>query len=68
VLTASQSARTLTRQLLAFSRRGAMPTAILDLNVVVSNMNKVLRRVIGDDVDVTLRAGGQLRAIEADPG
>ena len=68
VLTASHSARTLTRQLLAFSRRGQMHTAVLDLNVVVSNLEKVLGRVIGDDVSVTVEAGAGLRSIEADPG
>ncbi len=68
VLQAGQSARTLTRQLLAFSRRGEMKPAILDLNAVVANVDKVLRRVIGDDVRVTIRAGARLGQVKADAG
>jgi two-component system, cell cycle sensor histidine kinase and response regulator CckA len=68
VLAAGESARALTRQLLAFSRRGEMTPVVLDANAVVAGVEKVLRRVIGDDVRVVIVAGADLGRIKADPG
>jgi len=51
IVLASQRAASLTRQLLAFSRKQVMQSRRLDLNEVVSNLAKMLRRVIGEDVD-----------------
>jgi len=68
IMEAAYRAATLTRQLLTFSRRHVFQPKVLDLNKVVSRMDKMLRRVIGEDVrlDVTLKPG--LGRIKADPG
>src|SRR5574341_262366 len=48
IRSAADRAASLTRQLLAFSRRQVMELTILDLNIVVANIDKLLRRLIGD--------------------
>jgi PAS domain S-box-containing protein len=65
---AGERAASLTRQLLAFSRRQAVTPRILDLNLIVSDMDRMLRRVLGEDavLNTTLETG--LEAILADPG
>ncbi|MGE5325419.1 MAG: PAS domain S-box protein [Deltaproteobacteria bacterium] len=61
-------AATLTRQLLAFSRSQVLAPQVLDLNSVVTNVHKMLRRLIGEDIDlVTILAEG-LGSVRADPG
>jgi two-component system cell cycle sensor histidine kinase/response regulator CckA len=65
---ASDRAASLTRQLLAFSRRQVLQPASLDLNERISQISKMLRRLIGDDVQLIVRPGDSLAAIEADPG
>jgi two-component system, cell cycle sensor histidine kinase and response regulator CckA len=64
---AGNLAAALTRQLLAFSRRQVLQPVVLDLNVTVSNMDQMLRRLIGDDIEVVsvLRPG--LGGVKADP-
>jgi two-component system, cell cycle sensor histidine kinase and response regulator CckA len=65
---AGERAAALTRQLLAFSRQQVLEPRILDLNEVLGNVDKMLRRLIGEDVElVTLPAKG-LRSVKADPG
>ena len=48
---AGNRAATLTRQLLAFSRKSVLQPKVLDVNDLVWNMGKLLQRLIGDDID-----------------
>jgi two-component system cell cycle sensor histidine kinase/response regulator CckA len=68
VLTAGQSGGSLTRQLLAFSRKQLLQPQILDLNVVMRRLNGLLRRTIGEDVQVVMRLGDDVGDVRADPG
>jgi PAS domain S-box-containing protein len=65
---AADRAAGLTRQLLAFSRNQMLQPKVLDLNTVVANMARMLRRVIGEDVDLVIVARPGLARINADPG
>ena len=65
---ASQRAAALTRQLLAFSRRQVLDPKVLDLNAVVGNMERMLRRVIGEDILLTCAPALDLGCVKADPG
>jgi PAS domain S-box-containing protein len=65
---AGERAAALTRQLLAFSRRQVLQPKLLDLNAVVSEMEKLLRRLIGEDVALTTRLDPALGSVKADPG
>src|SRR6184192_4161309 len=58
----------LTRQLLAFSRRQVLAPKLLDMNAVVANMDKMLRRLIGEDVALLLELAADLGPVSADPG
>ena len=64
---AAERAASLTKQLLAFSRRQILQPAILDLNEVVRNMEKLLRHVIGEDIDFATRLDPALAPVRADP-
>ena len=64
---ASDRAASLTRQLLAFSRKQVLQPRPIDLNEVVEAMEKMLRRLIGEDVHVVTRLDPDLRLVEADP-
>lgn len=65
---ASESAGSLTRQLLAFSRKQVLQPKILDLNKVIANLEKMLRRLIGEDVFLEVTLAPDLRPVQADPG
>jgi signal transduction histidine kinase/DNA-binding response OmpR family regulator len=58
----------LTRQLLAFSRLQVLQPRVLDLNVVVREVEGLLRRVIGEDIDLVAELAPVLGAVCADPG
>jgi hypothetical protein len=68
VVKASERATDLTRQLLAFSRRQVVRPAILSLNVLVHDMDRMLRRVIGEDVELIASFAPDLKTVRADPG
>lgn len=68
ILKASQRAASLTRQLLAFSRKQLMSPRILNLNTVVAETDRMLRRVIGEDIRLELRMDPSLGTVRADPG
>jgi two-component system, cell cycle sensor histidine kinase and response regulator CckA len=64
---ATERAAALTRQLLAFSRRQILDMKLIDLNLIIQDIDKMLRRVIGEDIElVTLLAGG-LWKVKSDP-
>jgi two-component system cell cycle sensor histidine kinase/response regulator CckA len=65
---AGQHAASLTTQLLAFSRRQIFQPKVIDLNAVVSDTCKILRRIIGEAIDLSVRAQPDLWFVEADPG
>ncbi len=66
ILRAGQRATTLTRQLLAFSRKTPMDIKVLDLNEVIGDLDKMLTRLIGEDVDIRLVLAKELGRIKAD--
>ncbi len=65
---ASQRASSLTRQLLAFSRKQMLAPKILDLNEVVTENLKMLTRVIGEDIDLVMVPAAVLGSVRADAG
>ncbi|MBT3604864.1 MAG: PAS domain S-box protein [Candidatus Latescibacteria bacterium] len=67
VLRAGQRAATLTDQLLAFSRRQTLRPMVLDLNLLVPDMLKMLRRLIGEDIDLVAILGAGNGFVKADP-
>lgn len=64
----SDRAAALTRQLLTFSRKQVTRPEILNLNNVISNIDKMLRQIIGDDIELVTLLETQLGQINADPG
>lgn len=68
VLDAAQRANRLTRQLLAFSRRQIVEPVVLDLNSVVADLEKMLRRVIGEDIEMLTVLHENLGRVKADRG
>ena len=64
---AAQRAATLTRQLLAFSRKQVLQTRVLDLNTAVRTLDRLLQRLIGEDVKLELALAEPLGAVRADP-
>lgn len=65
---AGERAAALTHQLLAFSRKQVLTPKVLDLNRVIANMQKLLRRLIGEDIDLTVHPGPDLGSVKVDPG
>src|SRR5213593_87653 len=65
---AGEKASRLTRQLLAFSRQQVLQPKVLDLNAVVANIDTMLQRVIGEDIDLLTILSPGLASVKADPG
>ena len=65
---AADSAASLTRQLLAFSRKQLIEPRMLDLNELISSMHKMLARLIGEDIRLHTLPGTELGVVKVDPG
>ena len=63
-----ERAASLTRQLLAFGRKQLLQPRILDLNIIITDMNKMLRRLIGEHIELVTNTMPGLGAVKADPG
>ena len=64
---AAKQASALTSQLLAFSRKQVLQPVVLDLNAVISNVEKMLRRLIGEDIELITRLSPGLHQVKVDP-
>ncbi len=65
---AGERAATLTRQLLAFSRKQVLLPQVVNLNTLLSELHKLLKRLIGEDVDLSLVLDPELGLARVDPG
>jgi PAS domain S-box-containing protein len=65
---AAERATALTRQLLAFSRKQILQTALVDLNGVVAGLDKMLRRLLGEDVELAVELEPALPLVRVDAG
>ncbi len=68
VVKASERATDLTRQLLAFSRRQGVRATLVNLNVLVHEMDRMLRRILGEDIELIVKLAPELKTVRADPG
>ena len=67
IMYASERAAGLTRQLLAFSKGQNAQPVLLDLNALLGNMEPMLRRLVGEDIDLIVLPGVDIGRIKADP-
>ncbi len=65
---AGKRAAELTAQLLAFSRKQVLQPKIIDLNQIVANIERMLHRVIGEDIQLSTKLSPDLGQVKADPG
>jgi CheY-like chemotaxis protein len=68
IKTAGERAAVLTRQLLAYSRKQVLAPKVLRINEIVSEMHNMLKRIIGEDLEMVLDLDPDLGAAKADPG
>jgi two-component system, cell cycle sensor histidine kinase and response regulator CckA len=68
IRSAADRAAGITRQLLAFSRKQVLSPRVIDLNDIMMNLDTMLRRLIGEDVEVLTVPGRGLGTVKADPG
>ena len=67
ILSAARRSTDITRQLLAFARRQTIAPKVLDLNDTVTSMLKMLRRLIGEDIDLAWQPGAGVWPVKMDP-
>jgi two-component system cell cycle sensor histidine kinase/response regulator CckA len=65
---ATQRATDLTRQLLAFSRRQILDLKVLNMNTLIENLNKMLHRILGEDIELVTLLAEDLGRLKIDPG
>jgi len=63
-----ERAEDLTRQLLAFSRKQIIEPHVININKVIFNLEKMMRRLIGEDINLKTALSGEIDHIKADPG
>jgi len=68
ILSAGKRAKNLTSQLLAFSRKQIYAPRIIEINRVITSLDKMLRRIIGEDINIEKNLRSDIPLIEADPG
>ncbi len=68
IVQAGDRAAVLTRQLLAFSRKQVLVPEVLDLGAVVVNLNQMLRRLIGEDIELVTEVDSEASRVKADRG
>jgi PAS domain S-box-containing protein len=67
IQSAGERAASLTRQLLAFSRRQMLQPQVVDINTLVRQLEKLLRRLISEDVELVTALASDLRSVRVDP-
>ncbi|MDI7259689.1 MAG: PAS domain S-box protein [Thermodesulfobacteriota bacterium] len=65
---ASERAADLTRQLLAFSRRQILDLKVVSLNTIIQDLDKMLHRILGEDIELVYVLGENLGKVKTDPG
>src|SRR5579862_5096029 len=68
IKSAAERAAGITRQLLAFSRKQVLSPRVINLNDTMMNLDSLLRRLIGEDIDVLTLPANDLGSVKADPG
>ena len=68
IKSAADRAAGITRQLLAFSRKQVLSPRVINLNDIMLNLDSLLRRLIGEDIEVLTVPAGDLGSVKADPG
>ena len=68
IKSAAERAAGITRQLLAFSRKQVLSPRVISLNEIVLNLDSLLRRLIGEDIEVLTVPANDLGTVKADPG
>ena len=68
IKSAADRASGITRQLLAFSRKQVLSPRVINLNDIMSNLDSLLRRLIGEDIEVLTLPATDLGSVKADPG
>jgi len=68
IMKSASKASSLTRQLLAFSRRQIIEPRVLHINSLITDLDRMLRRLIGEDITIEINLSCDLPPIKADPG